>query len=108
MNRITVGSMLNSNKSECARKIVQNQKCEFCRKTFTFKQSLLTHLRYVHADILMDQKFKCTECPIKARTLLGLKEHVRIHTGEKPHICLTCGLQFRTKRAFCEHSKTHK
>lgn len=41
------------------------------------------------------RKFKCSECPKAFKFKHHLKEHIRIHSGEKPF--QVCTSQFRSK-----------
>ncbi|CAH1793091.1 unnamed protein product [Owenia fusiformis] len=105
--------------------------CELCGKHFKTKPNLLNHKRGVHEQTT--ERFQCDQCPqifhLKNRLnrhvlshskpfhctycdqRFGYKkyliQHVRIHTGEKPYKCSTCGVGFRQKNSLNVHNKSH-
>ncbi len=51
------------------------------------------------------KKFVCSECPKKFDSDFHLKEHFRVHTGEKPFVCTNCLKNFRHKSNLSKHRK---
>ncbi|XP_037553703.1 zinc finger protein 665 [Nematolebias whitei] len=50
---------------------------------------------------------KCDVCGKRFRDNHQMKEHRRIHTGEKPFTCQTCGKSFSLKSRLTIHRSTH-
>ncbi|XP_041965924.1 zinc finger protein 432-like isoform X2 [Alosa sapidissima] len=49
----------------------------------------------------------CSFCCVEFKNMSGLKTHLTIHTGERPHLCSYCGRAFRTKSILTGHTRVH-
>ena len=45
----------------------------------------------------------CPECNKAFKQKHHLREHMRIHSGEKPHQCFSCGKRFRHSGSYSQH-----
>ncbi len=52
-------------------------------------------------------KYTCKLCGMEYRQNVSLVRHMRIHTGEAPHVCELCGRGFRRKDWLQLHSSVH-
>jgi KRAB domain-containing zinc finger protein len=114
-----------------------NEKCDICGKKLN-KYSLKNHMTKVHGDkekvachlcgrlvspsymkahveemhnrikVLKRGKKDCDVCGKVFKRPGLLKQHIVVHTGEKPHICEVCGKAFGHKTALNTHYYTHK
>ena len=53
-----------------------------------------------------EMKHKCSFCGKHFLTRQTFKDHVNIHTGEKPHVCKFCGATFASRGNLRMHEKT--
>ena len=85
--------------------------CDLCNKTFTRKDSLLRHIKYVEQPNIT--LYKCSSCIKSFKYKQDLKRHFTYcHLSVKPtHVCHICGktykYKFNLKRHF-HHSHTNK
>jgi DNA-directed RNA polymerase subunit RPC12/RpoP len=55
----------------------------------------------------VDKQHTCDTCTKSFHNTSQLKQHVRVHTGEKPYKCDTCGKSFSVKSNLVMHMKIH-
>ena len=74
--------------------------CRFCGKIFNKKENLQRHYRTVH---LLIKAFTCTICNKSFTERNSLRDHTRIHTGERPFVCEICNSPIRTRALYTRH-----
>ncbi|KAF1393234.1 hypothetical protein PFLUV_G00036420 [Perca fluviatilis] len=83
--------------------------CEHCGKAFARRPSLRIH-RLLHCSRVVytqPPKVRCTVCPKLLANSGSLRNHMKLHTGEKPHICQHCGKCFSQKGNLEAHLRIH-
>ncbi|XP_013786225.1 zinc finger protein 2 homolog [Limulus polyphemus] len=81
-------------------------KCQFCEKSFTSEDSLMTHKK--QHNFSSSEKYHCTQCNFSAKNNSELSTHLAIHQeDERPFKCLECGKGFKAQFNLRQHQKFH-
>ena len=81
----------------------EQKPCIYCGEMFGFTR-MKDHIMSKHKTIA-DREFKCEFCGKGFISKTQLKEHINIHTGEKPHLCRFCGAAFSASGTKHNHER---
>ncbi|ODM87484.1 putative zinc finger protein, partial [Orchesella cincta] len=70
---------------------VKSYKCLICLKSFIKRSKLTNHTIMAHTN---ERPYKCKVCGWTSKTLAYLKQHERLHVGEKNYQCSKCPSEF--------------
>lgn len=82
-------------------------RCEVCSKTFLKRAFLTAHVAKYHPT---DETPKINSCEICQKVFSSsshLKDHLKIHSDERPECCKLCGASFRQKQQLKVHMYQH-
>ena len=77
---------------------------EGCGKAYSAQVNLKRHVECIHLRL---KNFCCHFCNKQLSSKQNFREHLYIHTGEKPFECKICGEIFRQGSQLSQHKKVH-
>lgn len=90
----TKSNLLHHMKLHALNKI--RKRCPLCQKK---PRNFEHHMKVSHSAV----PYECNFCSAAFKTHTGYVLHVRSHTGERPYLCVQCGLSFAGRGGFRKH-----
>ncbi|KAM5138557.1 zinc finger protein 408 [Mantella aurantiaca] len=84
-------------------------RCDDCGKSFARRPTLRIHRKNYCTPRTCETKAPlfCTVCNKQLANSCSLRNHMLVHTGEKPYACPDCGSSFRHKGNLRIHQRLH-
>ncbi|XP_068116195.1 zinc finger protein 408 [Hyperolius riggenbachi] len=84
-------------------------RCEDCGKSFARRPTLRIHRKNYCLPRADDTRtpLQCSVCDKQLANSCSLRNHMLMHTGEKPYACPDCGSSFRHKGNLRIHQRLH-
>uniref|UniRef100_A0A1B0GQ29 C2H2-type domain-containing protein n=1 Tax=Phlebotomus papatasi TaxID=29031 RepID=A0A1B0GQ29_PHLPP len=86
-------------------------KCKICNLTFRYagKLAVYENLKELKDHVNTHEKLQmCDLCGKNFRSRKALKDHLRLHSGDKPYKCEDCEKKFATASHLSSHRRIHK
>ncbi|AXN91138.1 putative zinc-finger containing protein [Namao virus] len=80
-----------------------SNRCEVCKKTYLWKNSLVRHMK-THVG---KKPFKCKHCDMCFIENFMLQNHIRNNTRQKRYLCTNCTKTFVQRCALIKHNVYH-
>ena len=94
-------------KSKGIKKEKKRYCCDKCGQKYKYKRSFKAHCEEGCKHKTVAKHFQCTSCPKRFHYKLGLINHMRTHTGERPFKCQECDQRFKQKNNLTQHMRIH-